>query len=1414
MNENFNPINAPESRKIYWVMLGIGVVLLILIAILLVILSTRQDTLENINTIGKKYSAVSNKNQLQWNNITLIDSTIYDEENNRCTASRYGMEITIDNCKAQDLDGKDITQDITFKWSGNQARNISWIFVYDDELNDGKIEVLENKSRTIKEYVNTWVNNYLIDNVVSYVNLTEIPLSCDLGNLNNSQYYSVTRDSGNGTYTQTICFTSRTIVNATAFRISGNADLLQDRTIYFEDYTDRTNRIINSRGLLSDNRVYYTTNSHRFNIGDIEKTRWTYTAKDRVRRGKFHILGYDTEIGLINSIQNEQYIYIDPWWSASWNYKKAIRINATGIPNKNNVSILINISFSSNMRGDSNSFGDLRFTNEAEDTELGYWFYNNSFVSNNSVQVWVFLDLLNTSSNKTIYMYYGNPSATTTSNIQTAFMIGDDFNGTSIHPNWNGNLVNFVQGGGVINQTSTGAFKYLQWKSESYNDTIIESRMSSTNVDSGGIVNVMIDFSQTNSTPARQLAVALHQDDFLAGISGDSQSGDPANNVWYRGYIENNNSGTAKAYWLYDNLEAGITNKTANPPWRNGYIMLESYTATGRWDWIYARRYLENQPTYAFGDEVGLSGLSIVLNLPSANQKFNISNIGFNFSIVPIVLNVTNWTLYIWNSSSYLVNKTEQIFQVSKCNQNYINNTNCGQTRGGSYDFVFLNSSATDNNWNSYSLIGALDHFTYYLPFGITNASWVVKDGNGIHDIGVYGCIEGGERIEIGVARNGNDILYLCNNDAVSLKTSANTDKFYEEDMNWTLPSSYNNTIYIQLNRTLPDASYIYGVMACANDSSSSVTCATSSNRTFSIDTLKPNITLLYPRVNSGIGFTNVNTTINFSASDTNLEACGYIYQGVTTAMTCSINASFIFGTNRSITLFTNDTYNNYYYINYDNLFTIVMLNQSYSSVVLESSTNNFNLNVTYNSTLYTGASVYLNYNNTNYSASKLNTGDNVLFSRSIVAPSITTNTIIPFYWYITLTNSTSSVMYSTYLTNQTINNFNFGLCNGSNVIPIMNLSQYDEITQSRLISPAYNNTYAVDMRIGDSSLSSYSRLSVNGTGNSFAICSNTSLVNNLRMDYTILYSSNDHVSEYINYQNYTLNSTTNGINISLYPLTTTDSQEFLIKLKDSNFLPIQNSVIEIYRYYVESGTNTLVESPLSDSLGQAIGHFQTNDVLYTIVVKKNNQEITRFNNIQVYCNVAITDCILNLNIQSSSNNPEGYLNYKDLNYLPVYTLSTKTYSLDFTTIDSSVKKVDLYAFSLVNNSNLICSDTITANNGQLLCAFNQNGTMLINAYVDGELLFTDYINVDYSKRVLGNVRYILMAFLLPFFVLFALSSGSLAVVMYFIGLIFGVGIYALDTQSYLGAGSFIIWFIIAGVVLLIKIMKGGAKNG
>jgi len=106
------------------------------------------------------------------------------------------------------------------------------------------------------------------------------------------------------------------------------------------------------------------------------------------------------------------------WYNASWIYRKPVVINNTQNSNSlTDFQVLVTIDTASlitagKMRPDC---GDMRFTDSDGVTLVNYW--SESGINSSNTNVWIKVPFVPASSTITIYMYYGNPEATSMSNI-------------------------------------------------------------------------------------------------------------------------------------------------------------------------------------------------------------------------------------------------------------------------------------------------------------------------------------------------------------------------------------------------------------------------------------------------------------------------------------------------------------------------------------------------------------------------------------------------------------------------------------------------------------------------------------------------------------------------------------------------------------------------------------------------------------------------------------------------------------------------------------------------------------------------------------------------------------------------------------------------------------------------------------
>ena len=143
-------------------------------------------------------------------------------------------------------------------------------------------------------------------------------------------------------------------------------------------------------------------------------------------------------------------------WLTGWAYRKShIILPASGAGA--NYQVRIKIYYGSGTDSGENAylsgcradFGDVRFTGSDEQTESSYWMQEK--VDSSYAIFWVNIDADLSFNPATIYVYYGNPSATTTSNGDKTFQFFDDFNDNSLDANkWETQTNSYV----LVSETS------------------------------------------------------------------------------------------------------------------------------------------------------------------------------------------------------------------------------------------------------------------------------------------------------------------------------------------------------------------------------------------------------------------------------------------------------------------------------------------------------------------------------------------------------------------------------------------------------------------------------------------------------------------------------------------------------------------------------------------------------------------------------------------------------------------------------------------------------------------------------------------------------------------------------------------------------------------------------------------------
>lgn len=380
---------------------------------------------------------------------------------------------------------------------------------------------------------------------------------------------------------------------------------------------------------------------------------------------------------------------------------------------------------------------------------------------------------------------------------------------------------------------------------------------------------------------------------------------------------------------------------------------------------------------------------------------------------------------------------------------------------------------------------------------------------------------------------------------------------------------------------------------------------------------------------------------------------------------------------------------------------------QTFNPTTYETSSENFIINITYNSSYYTGISAILSYNGTNYTGTSSGSGDNLIFSKTITIPAITSSENKSFYWIISLTKTDTTYYYS--ITNeQEVNKVSIGQCGGSLDVLVLNFTATNETSLENVDLFNFAGTFNIYQR--DSRL--YSSVSIiNTTGvNSMALCLSENGTYNIDAD--IDYSSSGFSSRSYYLRNAEISNGSIS-NIQLYLLPSGLSTSIIINVKDQYLSNLKNHLVKVMRYYPGYGVYYLVETSKTDDFGNAIIKAQEEDVDYKFLISNSTgDQIYLSNPMRVICTA--TPCSLGFITGQTENIIQTLVDFQNVQYSLVW--NNDTGYVTFTFSDSSgltqsmrlvVIKINAYGETAVSG----CDNTVTGSAGIITCNIGTNST-------------------------------------------------------------------------------------------------------
>lgn len=639
----------------------------------------------------------------------------------------------------------------------------------------------------------------------------------------------------------------------------------------------------------------------------------------------------------------------------------------------------------------------------------------------------------------------------------------------------------------------------------------------------------------------------------------------------------------------------------------------------------------------------------------------------------------------------------------------------------------------------------------------------------------------------------------------------ANATLFINGIANYTQSGGGLNFTEIYQSLSFTDGDYNWTCNAFDNED----TEATTETRYFSIDSVAPILTLNSPLTNFTTLTLPINVTLNFTASDSNLDSCWFSssINSTNTTFTCNTNQTISFNSSgaHSFNYYANDTFGlestgtAQFYIYY------VQPSATATNPITEGGFSNFTLYVNMSNITNWNPTAYLVWNGTNYGAgTKTNvSSDSVRFDKTLVAPSLNT-TSVNWTWYYNISGNPNVVDWNVSGT-QTYIYLNISEC-GAGTYQILNYTLYDQKTKV-IADGSLNGSIETDLTLSsyaNSSLTWNFHTTKNGSNN-LLVCLPSGALNNseYQLDSIAKYSYENHVVQYHYIVNFKLNSSTIPQTIKLYDLATAESTSFLINYQDENYLYVEDAIIDVWRRYVGDGVFFSVEHGKTDAQGQTRLHLVTEDIIYKFLVWIDGELVYTSPEYLALCQA--TPCQINL--RKTIDESTGMSERDNIVYAYSFNKTTRTATFDFSTKDGTETTMNMTILSSNAYENeTACSTILTTSGGQISCAIplsftNTSYQTLI--FKDGEYFGTSVDSLaPGSMELFGYTGIILTAIAYLFLALMGISSGIATIIFGIIGLVFMGLIQMFESGSIFGLASAIIWLIVAGVIIIFKITK------
>ncbi|MDD3486964.1 MAG: DUF2341 domain-containing protein [Candidatus Moranbacteria bacterium] len=311
------------------------------------------------------------------------------------------------------------------------------------------------------------------------------------------------------------------------------------------------------------------------------------------------------------------------WWDDNWAYRQKISLtNSTGADLTDfQVSMTVDTASLITAGKMTGTCSDMRFTSN-NGQQLDYWIEeNNPGCGNAATKIWIKVPKVFNGTNATsIYMYYGNSSATASQNGSDVFPFFDDFNNSALDVSkWTATGSYSISGGALT--TTTGAVYTKNTATDGAQNYVYETRRkwTGTGVSYSGLNIANTQRTYGSNSPARKLVYfdTSMSNSLVAAFGADGSvssynivSGTNQYNATFDNYYVDGFSVDASYVRFYHNRSQ--TNPYAGTWTDAPYLWLGYFLGSGSGtaditdlvtDWVLVRKYASTDPTTSAGSE-------------------------------------------------------------------------------------------------------------------------------------------------------------------------------------------------------------------------------------------------------------------------------------------------------------------------------------------------------------------------------------------------------------------------------------------------------------------------------------------------------------------------------------------------------------------------------------------------------------------------------------------------------------------------------------------------------------------------------------------------------------------------------------------------------------------------------------------